>query len=109
MHQPGSRAKKARTTKSQQPACTHKEHQILTSAEATAFAAQFLDQASHREFLATCIAVDLEKTVKHAQWHRYTRKRGHKTTYFVRNNECSKLCGAFLVYVVTFAALYSKM
>ena len=56
VHQPGSRAKKDRTTNSQQPACTHKEHQILTSSEATAFAAQLLDRkeyptkASQQEF-----------------------------------------------------------
>ena len=40
VHEPGSRAKKSHTTKSQQPACTHKEHPILTSTEATAFADQ---------------------------------------------------------------------
>ena len=74
VHQPGSRAKGAHTTKSQQPACTHKEHQILTSAEATAFAAHILDgkvnptKAPQQEFLATCNHVDLEKNVKHAQW-----------------------------------------
>ena len=39
--EPGRKAKKPRTSRSQQPACTHKEHQIRTSAEATAFAAQF--------------------------------------------------------------------
>ena len=50
---------------SQQPACTHKEHQILTSAEAASFASQFWDRkvhpmkASQHEFLATCIDVDL--------------------------------------------------
>ena len=52
VHQPGSRAKKARTTKSQQPACTHKEHQILTSAEAEAFAAHFLDRRPHKGLTA---------------------------------------------------------
>ena len=40
-HEPGSRAKKPRTSPSQPPACSHKEHDILTTAEATAFAAQF--------------------------------------------------------------------
>ena len=40
---PGIQAKKPRTASSQQPACTHKEHDILTTAEATAFAAQFWD------------------------------------------------------------------
>ena len=85
VHEPRSQAKKARTSRSQQPACTHKEHQILTYAEATAFAAQFLDwkvyptKASQHKFLATCIDVDVENSVKHAHWHKYTRKRrGHR-------------------------------
>ena len=86
---PSRKAKKLRTAVSQHPACTHKEHQILTTAEAASFASQFWDRkihptkASQHEFLATCIDVDLEKNVKHAQWHKYTRKRGHQTTYFV--------------------------
>ena len=78
-----SPAKKPRTRGSQQPTCTHTEHHILTTteaaaaeaaaAEAAAFAAQFWDkkthptQASQHEFLATCIDVDLEQDVKHAQ------------------------------------------
>ena len=62
---PDPQAKKPRTASSQQPACTHKEHQILTPSEATAFAAQFWDRkdhsskASQHKFLATCI--DLEQ------------------------------------------------
>ena len=40
-HEPGSRAKKPRTSPSQPPTCSHKEHDILTTLEATAFAAQF--------------------------------------------------------------------
>ena len=50
------------------------------------FASQLWDRkvhptkASQQEFLATCLDVDLEKKVKHAQWHKYTRKRGHQTT-----------------------------
>ena len=40
-------------------------------------------KASRHEFLATCIDVDLEQKVKHAGWQKYTRKRGHETTYFV--------------------------
>ena len=77
MDEPGSRAKKSLTSHSQQPACTHKEHQILTSAEATAFAAHFLvfglegipHKGSQHKFLATCIDVDVEKNVMHAcQW-----------------------------------------
>ena len=84
-----SKAKKPRAAGSQQPVCTHKEHQILTTAEAASFASQFWDRkvqptkASQHEFLATCIDVDLQKNVQHAQWHKYTRKRGHQTTYFV--------------------------
>ena len=87
--EPARPAKKPRTASSQQPASSHKEHPILTSAEAASFASQFWDRkvhptkASQHEFLATCINVDLEKNVKHAQWHKYTRKRGHQTTYFV--------------------------
>ena len=42
-HEPSSRAKKPRTSRSQPPACSHKEHDILTTAEATTFAAQFWD------------------------------------------------------------------
>ena len=81
--------KRPRTPSSQQPACTHKEHQILTTAEAASFASQSWDckvhptKASQHEFLATYIDVDLEKNVQRAQWHKYTRKRGHQTTYFV--------------------------
>ena len=37
-NEPGRKAKKPRTASSQQPACTHKDHQILTTAEATSFA-----------------------------------------------------------------------
>ena len=85
---PEKQAKKPRTAGSQQPACTHREHQNLCTAEAS-FANQFWDskvhptKASQHEFLATCIDVDLEKNVKHAQWHKYTRKRRRQTTYFV--------------------------
>ena len=84
-----SPAKKPRTGGSQQPACDHEEHQILSASEATAFAAQFWDEKTHptkasqQEFLATCIDVDLEQNVKHAGRQKYTRKRGHQTTYFV--------------------------
>ena len=46
-HRPGSQAKKPRTAGSQQPACTHKEHQILTSAEDASFASQFWDRKVH--------------------------------------------------------------
>ena len=38
-HVPGSQVKKPRTARSQPPACSHKEHDILTTAEVTAFAA----------------------------------------------------------------------
>ena len=63
--------------------------QMLTTAEATSFASQFWDRKVHptkalqHDLLATCIEVGLEKDVKHAQWHKYTRKRGHQTTYFI--------------------------
>ena len=89
VHEPGSQAKKPRTAGSQQPACDHEEHQILSASEAAAFAAQFWDKKTHptkasqHEFLATCIDVDLEQNVKHAGHQKYTRKRGHQTTYFV--------------------------
>ena len=72
MHEPGSQAKKPHTAGSQQPACDHEEHQILSASEAAAFAAQFWDKKTHptkasqHEFLATCIDVDLEQNVKHA-------------------------------------------
>ena len=88
-HEPGSQAKKPRTARSQPPACSHKEHDILTTAEATAFAAQFWDQkmhpnkASQHEFLATCIDVDVEKNVKYNNYEKYTINRGHRTKYFV--------------------------
>ena len=61
--QPDPRAKKPRTGGSQQPACDHAEHDILSTTEATAFAAQFWDKKTHptkasqQEFLATCIDV----------------------------------------------------
>ena len=62
--EPGRKAKKPRTAGSQQPACTHEDHQILSTAEAASFASQFWDckvhptKASQQEFLATCIDVD---------------------------------------------------
>ena len=65
--EPARQAKKPRTASSQQPSCTHKEHDILTTAEATAFAVQFWDRKTHptkaaqHEFLATCIDVDVDK------------------------------------------------
>ena len=78
-----STAKKPRIGGSQQPACDHEEHQILSASEAAAFAVQFWDKKTHptkasqHEFLATCIDVDLEHNVKHACRQKYTRKRGH--------------------------------
>ena len=45
--EPGRRAKKPRTAKSQPPACTHKEHHILSAIEATAFAAQYWDRKTY--------------------------------------------------------------
>ena len=115
--QDGSRPKKAHTTKSQQPACTHEEHQILTTAEATAFADQHSDRkvyptkTSQHEFLATCIDVDLEQKVKHAGRQTHTRKRGHRVTYFVPycGSRRQSVCSACFVCIVQFAALCSKM
>ena len=84
-----SKAGKPRTASSQQPACEHEEHQILSTSEATAFAAQFWDKKTHptkasqHEFLATCIDVDLEQNVTHAGRQKYTRKNP------IRNNESS--------------------
>ena len=46
-HRPGSQAKKPRTAGLQQPACTHEEHQILSTTEATSFASQFWDPKVH--------------------------------------------------------------
>ena len=107
MHELGSWAKKARTSRSQQPACTHKEHQILTTAEATAFASQFWDgkvhptKASQHVFLATCIDVNLEENVK-PLWKGATMR-----TIRIQNNQlslehCSILC------IVQFAAPFAQ-
>ena len=80
---PARQAKKPRAAVSQQPAYSHEEHQVLSTAEAAAFATQFWDckvhpsKASQHEFLVTCIGVDLEQKVKHAGRQKYTRKRGH--------------------------------
>ena len=71
--QPGRKAKKPHTAASQQPACTHKGHQIWTTAKAASVARQFWDRkvhptkASQQELLATCLDVDLEKNVQHPQ------------------------------------------
>ena len=87
--EPGRKAKRPRTSRSQPSACSHKEHAILTTAEATAFAAQVWDRrtqpykASQHEFLATCNDVDVEKNVKYSNYEKYTIKRGHRTNYFV--------------------------
>ena len=83
-----ARQKKPRTASSQQPACTHEEQQILTNAEAASVASQFWDRkvhptkASQHEFLATCIDVDLEKNVKHAQWAQVHQKKGASDNLF---------------------------
>ena len=69
-----STAKKPRIGGSQQPACSHTEHDILATTEAAAFAAQFWDKKTHP---ATCIDVDLQQDVKHAGRQKYTRKRAH--------------------------------
>ena len=104
-----SPAKKPRTGGSQQPARDHEEHQILSASEAAAFAVQYWDKKTHptkasqHEFLATCIDVDLEQAVKHAGRQKYTRKRGHKTTYFVPyRGSCRQICKTqFLHYFKT--------
>ena len=109
VHEPVSQAKKPRTAGSQQPACDHEEHQILSASEAAAFAAQYWDKKTHptkasqHEFLATCIDVDLEQNVKHAGRQKYTRKRGHQTTYFV------PYCGSRRQICKTPFLHYSKM
>ena len=82
-------------------------HQILTSAEATAFSSQFGDRkihptkASQHEFLAMCIDVDLTvEKVHQPLWRGVTMM-----TIRTGNNEWSKLCGACFVYLLPFAAL----
>ena len=91
-----SKAKKPRTAGSQQPACQHEEHRILSTSQASAFAPQFWEKKAHphkasqHEFLATCINVDLEQNVKHAPRQKNTRNRGHQTSK-VQNNESSLL------------------
>ena len=100
--EPGRKAKKPRTAGSQQPACTHKDNQILTTAEAASFASQFWDRkvhptkASQHEFLATCIDVGLEKNVKHAQWH-----------LFIHTDVCCSESPRFLNWA--FCNLYAKL
>ena len=85
--EPRKKAKKPRISRSHPPACSHKEHAILTTAEATAFAAQFWDRKTHptkasqHELLAKCIDVDVEKNVKYNNYEKHTIKRGHRTKY----------------------------
>ena len=91
--EPARQAKKPRTAGSQQPSCTRKEHGLLTTAEATAFAAQFWDRKAHptkasqHEFLATCIDVDADNNVKCNNYQKYTIKRGDRTKYFVPHRD----------------------
>ena len=49
-----------------------------------------------------CIDIDLEKNVKHAQWHKYTKKRGHQV---IRSS--GPLCIA--PCIVRFPAVCSKI
>ena len=104
---PGRQAKKPRTTGSQQPACPHKEHQNSSTAEATAFAAQFWDRKDHlhkvsqHEFLATCTDVDLEQS--QLLWRGATM-----TTTQIKKNQWSLELWSVLC-IVTFVALCSKM
>ena len=85
---PATQAKNPRTAGSQQPACSHKEHQILMSAEATSFASQFWDckehptKASQHVFFATCIDVDLEKTVNTCTVAQIHQKEGASDNIF---------------------------
>ena len=89
--------------------CTHtnlhhglllpRTHHILTTAEVTAFVAQFWDQkmhptkASQHKFLATRIDVDVQKNVKYNNYEKYTIKRGHRTKYFVPyRGMCRDIC-----------------
>ena len=66
--EPARQAKKPCIAGSQHPACTHKEHQILTSAKATAFSAQYWDRkvhptkASQQEFLPHALMLIWKKT-----------------------------------------------
>ena len=70
--EPVRQAKKPRIAGLQQPACTHEDHQILSTIEAASFATQFCackvhpTKAAQHEFLATCIDVDLEENVRHS-------------------------------------------
>ena len=84
VREPGSRAKKPDTAKSQLPACNHKEHRIL-STEATTFAAQYRDRktyptkAAQQEFVATCIDVNVDKNLKYKHQQKYAIKRWYLT------------------------------
>ena len=101
-HEPGSQAKKPHTARSQPPTCSHKEHDILTTAEATAFAAQFWDRKTHptkasqHEFLATCIDVDVEKSVMGSQ---PCLKKGMLTMTVILN-KMDERCSAIFVCTV---------
>ena len=104
-----SKAKRPRTAGSQQPACTHKEHQILSTAEAASFASQFWDRKAHptkasqHEFLATCIDLDLEKNVmSQPLWNGTTMR-----TIWVRNNQRSPV-HCFVPCIVEVPAVCSK-
>ena len=93
-----SKAKGPRTADLHQPACTHKEHQILTTTEAASFASQFWDRtmhptkASQQEFLATCIDIDLEKNVKHAERGVIRQRISHRTVEHVDKSAKRTFC-----------------
>ena len=103
-----SKAKRPWTGGSHQPACTHKEHQILTTAEAASFASQFWDckvhptKASKQVLLATRIDVDLEKMGSLPLWEGATMRMIR-----IQNNQwCLKHC--LVLCIVQFAASAQK-
>jgi hypothetical protein len=100
---PAKQAKKRRTVGSQQPACTHKEHQILSTAEDCKVHPM---KASQHEFFATCFDVGFEGEVCPNEVPALVRGAA-MTTIRAPNNEWAKLCSACLVYVTPFAALCS--
>ena len=92
-----------------------KEHQILTTARAASFASQIWDRkvrpskTSQHDFLTTCIDVDLQKNVQHAQWQRSLPlwKGATIRTIQIQSNQwslehCSVLC------IIQFAAPFAQ-
>ena len=111
-----SLAKKARTSRSQQPACTHKEHQILVSAEAAAFAAQFLDR---KAYPTKAHSTSFWPRALTLMWRRTSSmhmpmgslplwKGATMRTIWIQNSQWS-LEHCSVLHIVQFAALCSKM